>query len=263
MLRDYFEVFRAPAASALALALSTAGASAWAAGTGLQAQPGWPLPIHDNPPYAALLMDRLEYVENDNQDTLLWDAQFWYGGDINRLWIETEGEDVVSGGAGGELENFDVQYSHRFAPFWDLQAGLGYQRAYGPGPDQDRASALVGVQGLAPYWFEIDANLRLSEGVDLSADLEAEYDWLLTQRLILQPRFETSYAFNEVREFGVGQGFNAVQVGLRLRYEIRREFAPYVGVTWFRRFGDSADLSRAEGEAVDDAALVAGVRFWL
>lgn len=262
MLQDDFRLPRARAATALALGLLMAGAPAWAAGTGLQAQPGWPLPIHDDTRYASLMLDRLEYRENDSEDVLLWDAQFWYGGDIDRLWIETEGEDVVSGGAGGELENFDVQFSHRFAPFWDLQAGLGYQRAYGSGSDKDRASALVGVQGLAPYWFEIDANLRLSEDGDLSADLEAEYDWLLTQRLILQPRFETSYAFDEVREFGIGEGLNGVTAGLRLRYEIRREFAPYVGVTWFRRFGDSADLARAGGADVDAAAVVAGVRFW-
>lgn len=246
----------------LGLVLLTVSAGAWAVGTGERAKPDWPLPVKDDARYAKLLVDRLEYVPGDTEDLLVWDAQFWYGGDINRLWIETEGEDVVSGGDGGEVENFDVFYSRRFTAYWDWQAGIGYQTTYGPGPDKDRTSAIIGVQGLAPYWFEIDANLRASEDGDLSADLEAEYDWLLTQRLILQPRLETSYAFSDVNEFGVGQGLNGVNVGLRLRYEIRREFAPYVGVTWSRKFGDTKALAEAEGEDTEDTAVVAGVRMW-
>lgn len=212
--------------------------------------------------FAKLMVDRLEYAWGDQEDTLNWDAQFWYGGDINRLWIETEGEDIASGGSGGELENFDVQYSRRIAPFWDIQAGVGYQRKYGPGPDHDRGSVLVGLQGLAPYWFETDANLRLSEGGAVSAELELEYEWLLSQRLILQPRFATSYSSKKVEAFGIGQGINSTQVGLRLRYEIRREFAPYIGVYWRKLYGETADLAQADGEDTEGAAVVAGVRMW-
>lgn len=247
---------------ALVLAGFAAGGPVLAAGTGPRAQPDWPLPIHDDATYGQVLFDRFEYQAGDDEDVVLWDAQAWYGGDVNRLWIETEGEDIASGGKGGEVENFDVQYSRRFAPFWDLQAGVGYQTTYGPGPDRDRTSAILGVQGLAPYWFEVDANLRLSEDGDTAVDLEAEYDWLLTQRLILQPRLETAYAFEEVERLGVGQGLNSVQLGLRLRYEIRREFAPYIGVTWNRKFGDTADLARDEGEDTEVPAVVAGVRMW-
>lgn len=243
-------------------ALLSVAMTTWSAGTGPRAQPDWPLPIHDDFTYGQVLFDRLEYQNGDNEDVMLWDAQGWYGGDINRLWIETEGEDIVSGGDGGEIENFDVQYSHRFARFWDIQAGAGYQTTYGPGSDRDRALVLIGLQGLAPFWFEVDANLRVSEDGDASADLEAEYDWLLTQRWVVQARGETSFAFSEVEEFGVGEGLNGLTLGLRLRYHFTREFAPYIGVTWSDSFGDTADLVKAEGEDPERSALVAGVRWW-
>lgn len=212
--------------------------------------------------FAKLMIDRLEYAWGEDENTVNWDAQFWYGGDINRLWIETEGEDIASGGSGGELENFDVMYSRRIWPYWDVQAGAGYQRAYGPGPDHDRGSVVVGLQGLAPYWFETDAKLRLNEGGAVSAELETEYEWLLSQRLILQPRFTTYYSSKKEEAFGIGQGINSVQVGLRLRYEIRREFAPYIGVYYRRLFGETADLAEADGEDTAGAAVVAGVRMW-
>jgi len=221
----------------------------------------WPEPINDTGRYTKLMFDRLEYDWGDTGDVVLWDAQFWHGGDYDRLWIETEGEDSATG-KGGELEKLDVFYSHRFAAYWDYQLGPGYQLIYGPGPDRDRWFAVLGLQGLAPYWFEIDANLRISDDADASVDLEAEYEWLLTQRLILQPRFETAYAFNEVQEFGVGKGLNTLQFGLRLRYQVRREFAPYIGISWTGKYGDTADLAREEGEDIRDTALVAGIRMW-
>jgi copper resistance protein B len=253
---------RTLAAGLLVVFVSLGTVSVRAAGTGIRAQPDWPLPVDDGTSYAGLFLDRLEYVRGDDEDALVWDAQFWYGGDYERLWIETEGEDVVSGGEGGEIKNLDMFYSRRFAPYWDWQAGVGYQRIYGPGMDQARSSAVLSLQGLAPYWFELDATVRAGEDGAVSAELEAEYEWLLTQRLIVQPRFETAYAFDDVTEFGVGRGLESVRLGLRLRYEIRRELAPYAGVTWFRRFGDTADLAEAAGGRVEDTAVVAGVRWW-
>ncbi len=208
------------------------------------------------------MLDRFEYQAGEDEDELVWDGQAWYGGDTHRLLVASEGEAVVSGGDGGELESFDVQYANRFSAFWDLKAGLGYQTTFGPGPDRDRASALVGLQGLAPYWFEVDANLRVSDDGDVAAELEGEYDWNLTQRLILQGRAETSYAFHEVSDFGVGEGVNGLTTGLRLRYEIWRELAPYVGVSWRKQFGDTADLAEAEGEDTEATAVVAGIRVW-
>jgi copper resistance protein B len=228
-----------------------------------ESKKGWPVPMDDTTTYSKLMIDRLEYASgNNDEDTVNWDAQFWYGGDYNRLYIETEGEDFASGGQGGEIENFDILYSRLISPYWDFQAGVGYQRRYGPGPDQERGSAVVGFQGLAPYWFEVDANLRVSDNGDASADLEAEYDLLFTQRLILQGRFATAYAASQVEEFGVGKGFNNVRLGLRLRYEIRREFAPYIGVSWNKLLGDTADLAKLDGEKTEVTSVLAGVRMW-
>lgn len=233
-----------------------------AAGIGPRAEPDWPLPVHDDAFYGQVFFDRLEYRAGDETDVFLWDAQAWYGGDRNRLWIETEGADVVDGGEGGEVENFDVLFSHRFDRFWDVQAGVGYQTAYGPGPDPERTSLVVGVQGLAPYWFELDTSLRVSEDGDASIDLEAEYDWRLSQRLVLQARAESAYAFDAVPAFETGEGLTGLTAGLRLRYHIAREFAPYAGVSWSGRFGDTRDLFQAEGEDPDTSAVVVGVRWW-
>ena len=246
----------------LALAALVLPGLAGAAGVGTRAQPDWPLPMKDDTLYGQVLFDRFEFQAGDDEDVFVWDAQAWYGGDIHRLWIETEGEDVVSGGDGGELESFDVQYSRRVDRFWDLQAGVGYQTTYGPGPDVDRASVVVGAHGLAPYWFETDAALRISEDSDVSAELELEYDWRFTQRVILQARGETEYAFDEVPEFGIGEGFTGLTVGLRLRVHLAREVAPYVGVSWSEALGDTADAAEAEGEDTSRSALVAGVRWW-
>ncbi len=222
---------------------------------------GWPSPVHDDIAVGSVLFDRLEYAWGDDEDAINWDVQGWYGGDYNRLWVKTEGEDVRSGGDGGEAE-LELLYSRMISPFWDLQAGLGQQRIYGPGPDHDRAYATVGLQGLAPYYFEMDPSLRVSEEGDVSASLEAEYELLFTQRLILQPRFATAYAVDEVEEFSVGKGFNFVQAGLRLRYEFAREFAPYIGVSWRKSLGDTADFIEAEGEDVEHTSMVAGIRMW-
>lgn len=224
-------------------------------------QRGWASPIQESA-HGRFLVDRLEYAFDDNEDTVNWEVMGWYGGDYNRLWLEGEGEDTASGGDGGAIENLDLLYGRLIAPYWEVQAGIGYQEEYGPGPDQDRTSAVVGLQGLAPYWFEVDTNLRVSEDGDASADFEAEYDLLLTQRWVLQPRLETAYAFDEVEEFGVGKGLTNVKLGLRLRYEIRREFAPYVGIHWSKKLGDTADLAEAENEDTERGSLVAGVRMW-
>ena len=248
------------AAAPLVVLAGPATVPARAAGTGPQSQPGWPLPVDDSLPYGKVMIDRLE-VASDGETRMVWDAQAWYGDDYRRLWIETEGASAVDGG-GGELENLDLQYSRLVAPFWDLQAGVGYRRLYGPGPDDGQVYGLVGVQGLAPYLFEVDANLRLGSGGDLRADLEAEYDARFTQRLYLQPRLSAAASVKSAPGLEQGAGLNTVALGLRLRYEIRREFAPYVGVEWQRFFGGTRDLVEAAGDARAEVSLVAGVRAW-
>ncbi len=215
----------------------------------------WPHPVADRELYTYLLLDQLEYRAKSGHDAWGWNAQGWFGGDRYRLWLKTEGE----GEANGPAERGDAQalIARRVSPYWHLQAGIREDAR----PTPSRTTGVLAIQGLAPYWFDVDASAFFGNGT-VSGRLEAEYDQLLTQRLILQPRFETNWSGSSDEARGVGSGINDVELGLRLRYEIRREFAPYVGVTWTRRLGDTADLARAAGRDTQQTALVLGVRIW-
>lgn len=208
-----------------------------------------------------VLIDRLEFSSGDAADALSLDAEGWYGGDRNKFWWKAEGIIQLSGQREGEGE-VQALYSRLVAPFWNFQTGLRYDRSWGTRSDRGRTFAVFGFEGLAPYWFELEPTIFVSEHGDISARLAATYDVLLTQRLILQPRFDLNAALQDAPKFGVGSGLNNVELGLRLRYEIRREFAPYVGVTWTRQTGKTADLSRAAGDPVDDFRFVLGLRLW-
>ena len=221
----------------------------------------WPKPVEDKPIIGYVLVDQLEYQVNQGADTLRWEIEGWLGGDYNKLWVKTEGDQGLSGDTGGEAEG-QLLYSRLISPFFYFQVGGRYQRVSSNGSDHSRGFGVIGVEGLAPYWFSIEPALFISQDGDVSARLEAEYDLLLTQRLIAQPRLEVNVAAQEVKKFGVGKGFNDVELGLRLRYEIRRQFAPYIGVSWTRLLGDTADLARQEGGQVDALAFVVGVRLW-
>ncbi|RMF11164.1 MAG: copper resistance protein B [Alphaproteobacteria bacterium] len=207
--------------------------------------------------YAVVLIDRLEYQANAGDQVLLWDAQAWFGGDYNKFWVKTEGEYLFDGDV-FEGAEFQGLYSRAISRFWDLQAGVRHDVA----PDPSRTFGVIGVQGLAPYWFEVDAAAFIDDDGKVEARIEAEYDLLVTQRLIAQPRAELNFALQDVEEFGIGSGLSSIELGLRLRYEIRREVAPYVGVSWNRAIGKTADLARAEGETVDSLSLVTGIRLW-
>jgi copper resistance protein B len=202
-------------------------------------------------------VDQLEVALGDGPDGYAWeDAQFWYGGDIDRLWLKSEGE----GEFGGGFERGDVQalWSHAIDPWFDLQAGV--RMNFGRGPE--RPHLVVGVQGLAPYWFEIDAAAFLSSSGDVTGRVEAEHDVRLTQRLILQPRVELEWALQDVPELRIGSGLSSAEAGLRLRYQIVPEFAPYVGIAYERSFGDSARFARAAGDDPSRLNLLVGVRVW-
>ncbi len=210
--------------------------------------------------YGKLLMDLFEYDLSSDKKELKYDTEFWFGGDFNRVWVELEGEHALSSGD-GSLERADIYYSRLISPFFDFRVGLGTQVVYGR-EDANRTYGVVGIQGLAPYWFEIDANLRLDSKGKVTADLEAEIDILFTQRLILQPRFETLVSFSDIEDVGIGSGINYTELGLRLRYEFRREFAPYVGVSWIKYYGKTRDLVKLEGEDTDSLSFLVGVRMW-
>ena len=222
---------------------------------------GWAPPVDDRMRFNYVSMDRLEFSTGDAPDALHLDAQGWYGGDRDKFWWKAEGTHQIQGASAGAGE-LQALYSRLVAPFWDFQAGLRYDRTWGPGPDHGRAFAVIGFTGLAPYWFEVEPALFVSENGDVSARLSATYDALLTQRLVIQPRLDVNVALQDVPKFGVGSGFNNLELGLRLRYEIKREFAPYVGVTWSRQLGATADLARGAGAKVDEVRFVAGVRLW-
>lgn len=204
-----------------------------------------------------LIAERFEQRKGDGEAALDWEAQGWIGKDLDRLWFKTEGEGY---GDSNDEQEGEVQllYSRAVAPFWDLQAGL--RQDFGPG--ERRTHAAFGVQGLAPYWFETDLAAFVSERGDLSARVEVEYELLFTQRLILQPRVEVNYQASDDIAAGVGKGLSEVVLSLRLRYEILREFAPYLGIGWSRRYGSTADLRRAGGHGVEEGSVVIGLRFW-
>ncbi len=221
----------------------------------------WAPPVDDRMRFNYVSFDRFEFSTGEAPDALHLDAQGWYGGDRDKFWWKVEGTHQTQGATAGEGE-LQALYSRLVAPFWDFQAGLRYDRTWGPGPDRGRAFAVIGFEGLAPFWFEVEPALFVSEHGDISARISTTYDALLTQRLVLQPRLDMNVAVQGVPKFGVSHGFNNVELGLRLRYEIRREFAPYVGVTWSRQLGATANLARAIGATVDELRFVAGVRLW-
>ena len=202
-----------------------------------------------------VLIERLETRFVNGEEVYLWDGEAWYGSDTNKLWFKSEGE----GEFGHGLEEAEVQalWSHAIGPFFDLQAGARYDIE-----PRGTAYATVGVLGLAPYMFHVDAALFLSERGDLTARVEAEYDQKITQALILQPRIEIEAAAQGVPELELGAGLNKVEAGLRLRYEITREFAPYVGVEYEAKLGRTADIARAQGDDPDGLVILAGIRAW-
>ena len=211
--------------------------------------------VMDTPIIANALVDRLEYQSQEGADVLLWDAEGWVGGDYHKLWFKSEGDM-----ARGHTEEAEIQalYARAIAPFWNLQMGVRHDIQ----PSPSRTFAVLGIEGLAPLWFEVDAASFVSTDGDVSFRLEAEYDLLLTQRLILQPRIETNLAIQDAHKWGIGEGMNDIDLGLRLRYEIRREFAPYIGVSWQRKIGETATLARDEGENLDAVSFVTGLRLW-
>ncbi|MBC9178745.1 copper resistance protein B [Pseudoroseomonas ludipueritiae] len=205
----------------------------------------------------AVLFEKLEYGWGlDGPNIGRWDGQAWYGGDVNRVWLKTEGETKRN----GTVESAEAQllYSRLLGYYWDFQAGVRYDIR----PRPDRFYGVIGLQGLAPGMFEVDVQGFVSEKGDLSARAEVSYDAYITQRLVLQPNAEVNLALQKVPELGVGSGFNDVEAGLRLRYEFTREVSPYIGVSYERKLGDTARYARNEGEDVGGWAFLTGIRLF-
>ena len=224
--------------------------------------------MHDDPLLAMFKIDQFERARGDDAYATSWEAEAWIGRDFNKLWLRTEGE-RENGASDARIEAF---WDHAFASFWDWQ--LGVRRDFGSAPQRPLSAihglrgtwaparrdwAAFGVQGLAPYWFEIEATAYVGEQGRTAARVRAEYELLLTQRLILQPELEANLYGKSDPARDVTDGLSDFAFALRLRYEIRREFAPYIGVAWVHRFGDSAATPTRAGS---DTQLVAGLRVW-
>jgi copper resistance protein B len=201
------------------------------------------------------VFDRLEVWNADKGTGMAWEGQSWIGTDLNRLWLRSEGERVDGRTHSADLE---VLYGRSLSPWWDVVTGVRHD--FKPGASQDFAA--IGVMGLAPYKFEVAATAYIGQSGQTSARIEVEYETLLTNRLILQPLVELNLYGQDDARRGIGSGLGTIEAGLRLRYEVSRQFAPYVGIVRERAFGRTADFRSDEGEHVDDTRFVAGLRFW-
>ena len=215
--------------------------------------------VMDSEPHFFALLDRLEIAPARDGTPVTLDGTGWWGGDVNRLWLRAEGEQEFERNT-GEVQG-EVFYGRLVSPFWDALLGVRVDHRWG-GDRATRAHLAIGLAGLAPYWFEVEPTLYVSQDGDVSAQLEAEYELLVTQRLVLQPRLEVQVAVQDVPDFGIGSGLSDLELGARLRYEVRRELAPYVGVAWHRLLGETADLARGADEEVSTLSLVVGLRAW-
>jgi copper resistance protein B len=210
--------------------------------------------VHDQKWHSFVLFDQLEW-QGTNGGGVKLENTTWIGGDIDRLWLRFDAESDD-----GRMESASAHalWGRSFSRWWDVVAGI--RQDVRPGDPQTWAA--VGIQGLAPYWFEVEATGYVGADFRTQLQVEVEYDLLLTNRLVLQPLFETTINGKADPARGQGSGLGSIEAGLRLRYEIRRELAPYVGVTWHRSFFGTADFSRAEGDDVGGARVAIGLRTW-
>src|SRR5581483_3664753 len=223
-----------------------------------------PPPVDVSPFNSFSIFDLLEYRYNSSGPAMfVWDFVGWFGGDWNRLWLKTEGRQRLSDGYRGEGD-LQLLYGRLIAPFWDFQIGVRGKSNLGNGGlgNNGRTYAVIGFQGLTPFLFDFEPALYISDHGEVSAELTASVDLLLTQHIVLQPRFQGEVSIQGDKRFSTGSGVTELDLGLRLRYEIRREIAPYIGISWLRSFGETAQIARSEGETADTIAFVAGLQLW-
>jgi len=222
---------------------------------------GFPRVIPDDELHVWTFFEQFEYrAQSRGPDEIGTEAQGWVGYDLDRLWWKLDGEVAVDDFQSGAVE-LDVLYSRLIAPFWNAQAGLQYADTWDGGKHEDLWSAALGIQGIAPGLFELDNTLYITERGDFTATFEGEYDIRVTQRTVLQPRSELRFAAQDVPEQALGAGLYEASLELRLRYEWRREFAPYLGVRYLGLVGETADNAAVAGEDRDQFALLLGVRW--
>ncbi len=211
--------------------------------------------MEDDATYYKVSFDRLEWHEASDESALVWNAKAWVGKDFNRLYVRSEGESVNGNAQHAAVEALWVR---PLSPWWNL--GVGLRQDMRPAPS--RSWLALGAIGLAPYRFAVEATAYLATGGRTAVRLETEYDLLLTNRLVLQPRLELNAYGESDRSRGIGAGLSDMEAGLRLRYEIRREFAPYIGLVWARRFGLTEEIAQAAGRPPGELQSVVGLRAW-
>ena len=222
----------------------------------------WPDAVADSATHTFLLFDNAELQRASGPNALRWDLFGWHGGDVNRFWFKSEGRATHSLTEQGSEYEAQALYGRLIAPYFDLQAGVRVDQRLRADAKPLRVYAVVGLQGLAPYRFDVEPTLFISNKGQVSWRLTATYDILLTQRLILQPRFEANAAAQDDEEIGIGAGLNDAEIGVRMRFETRRELAPYIGVSWKESFGATHRLTVKEGGDPAHVVIVAGARMW-
>lgn len=246
-------------ATVVALATRAPAQTTPVAGAGM-AMPGtaadMTMGMMDDAVFAHILFDRLEGRTDGAKTDFRWDAQGWVGTDYDKLWIKTEGFARSTGEVDDGRHEF--LYDRAITTYFDLQAGLRSDLDSHP----SRHWAAFGLQGLAPYFFDVEATAYVSDHGHLAGRLHASYDLLITQRLILQPEAELNFYSRSDPARLVGAGLSDIDAGLRLRYEISRKFAPYLGIAYEGKFGQTARFARRAGENTDGVRLVFGLRAW-
>lgn len=227
---------------------------------GTPGENGWPTPVNDRQRHSFFLFDNFENEAGNSPNAFRYDFLGWYGGDVNRLWLKSEGRQNVARGEGG----VEVQalYGRLISPFYDLQVGIRVDDLHGGKPSGSRAFGVLALQGFSQYRFDVEPALFVDQKGNVSARFTGTYEILITQRLVMQPRLEINFAAQDVPRFGIGRGLSDLETGARVRYEFRREFAPYVGFSFSHSYQGTADYARRAGENIHSLSFVAGVRFW-
>ena len=217
----------------------------------------WPSPMHDNIVLSKFMIDRLERRDAKTTDSTYWEAQAWVGGDLNKIWLKTEGSR-----ANGETDDADVElyYSRAVSAFWDAQVGIRHDYSTAESPSRNWLG--VGFLGLAPYLFEMDITAYLGNKGRSALRFKTEYDLLLTQRLVFMPELELNAYGKDDPQRALGSGLSDASLTLRLRYDVRREFSPYIGIMWTQLYGSTSDYARSAGKDVSKTQLLAGIRAW-
>ncbi|OYZ23562.1 MAG: hypothetical protein B7Y39_04450 [Bdellovibrio sp. 28-41-41] len=222
----------------------------------------WPSPVMDTEHFGLLLFDLLEYSSVGSKGSLDWDIVGWRGSDTNRLWVKSEGSLAQSPSRSSSSADLQLLYGKLVTAFFDAQIGARLEQAWGNRQNASRVSAVLGLEGLSLYMFEFEAAIFASDAGQIAARISASEDFLLTQRAIMQLRLESSGTAKRSDEFETGSGLNDFSLGLRFRYEFKREVAPYIGVSWNNFYGETADFRKRSGGELSEVTAVSGLRIW-